>query len=275
MDKQKTQILNFVAEVTDKSHPKFVPIPDRIAAFDNDGTLWTERPLPPQIYFILENAKTKNLTVDYKHLSKKKIVELAIKTQTGMDENSYRSSVLKWYNTAKHPQKNKLFKDLKFKPMTELIQFLKDNNFTVFIVSGGSRDFMRTFVVEQYGIPEYRTVGSSFDITWNDSLNVIERNPKIELINDHIGKPVGIYNYIGKKPIFIAGNSDGDYYMMKYAATSSNPFLNILITHTDSIREYEYNNKIGIDKETLALERCQKDKNWLEVSMKKDWNRIY
>ncbi len=272
----KESILKFISRVTDSKLETFVPIKDRIAIFDNDGTLWTERPLPPQVYFILENAKEKGIDVDLKNITKMDVVDLAVQTQTGMSEDEYRTSVNNWFKTAKHPVKDVLFKDLAFQPMKELMKLFKDNKFVVFIVSGGSRDFMRVFSEEVYGIPEYRTIGSTFNITWNDSLKVIERNPKIELIDDHYGKPVGIYNYIGKKPIFIAGNSDGDYYMMEYNAKNNiYPYLNILVTHTDSDREYEYNSKIGVDKETLALEKCQDDLHWVEVNMKLDWKTIY
>ncbi len=289
----KKSITQFLEDVTNKQSSNFVAIKDRIACIDNDGTLWTEHPLPNQVYYVIdkvkEMAKTDSTLEDeepFKSLLNNDmeslmsqgmdgLVKLAIKAQTGMDENTYRNDINKWFQTAVHPVKKILIKDTKFQAMTELMVLLKQYNFTVFIVSGGSRDFMRAFVVDQYGIPEYRTIGSTFKTRFNSETHIIDRLPEIELIDDLEGKPVGIYNYIGKKPVFVAGNSDGDFQMMQYAEASGNPFLNILITHTDADREFEYNSKVDLDKATKALAACKEKKNWVEVDMKKDWKIIY
>lgn len=289
----KQQIITFLNNVSNPSHADFVLEADRIATIDNDGTLWTERPVPPQVFYILEYAKDlaqqdpalaekepyKSLLAnDFESIKKQgneAVMKMAAQTLTGMDEATYRKSVQNWFASGKHPGKNKLFKDLKYQPMNELLALLRSKGFKIFLVSGGSRDFMRAFSVAEYGIPEYQIVGSTFKMQFNKETHKIERLPELEFMNNYEGKAVGIYNYVGKTPVFVAGNSDGDLQMMQYAEAGGEPFLNILVTHNDEIREYKYNDDTQADEKTEALKQCNEKENWVKVDMKHDWKKIY
>ena len=288
----KDNIITFVSDVTNSESENFIPAKDRIATFDNDGTLWAEKPFPFQISFILDRVKEMSETDeslkttepykfavngDIKSLMKlgmKAVFKLAVKAQSGITGEEFDAIVTDWINTAKHPETGRLYKEMKYQPMMELMKYLEDNGFKIFIVSGGTRDFMRPFVPEIYGIPEYRVIGTRLKVTYNEETRKIERLPELEFNNDKETKPISIYSMIGKKPVIVAGNSDGDFQMMQYAEASGKPFLNILINHNDAEREYDYNSNPEQEKHVECLKTALKN-NWTVVDMKNDWKVVY
>ncbi len=288
----KESIFKFIESITDENSSKYIAPKDRIATFDNDGTLWAEKPFPFQIYFILDRIKEMSKTDeslkttepskfavngDLQSLMKfgmKGIFELAVKAQSGITGDEFDAIVTAWIDTAKHPKTTELFKDMKYKPMMELIKYLEDNNFKTFIVSGGTRDFMRPFVPEIYGIPKYRIIGTRMKVVYNEETREIDRLSELEFNNDKEGKPVSIYSMIGKKPVIVVGNSDGDLQMMQYAEASGKPFLNILVNHNDAEREYDYNSNPKQEKHVECLKTALKNK-WIVVDMKNDWKVVY
>ena len=290
--KTKESIFKFIESITDENSSKYIAPKDRIATFDNDGTLWAEKPLPFQIYFVLDRIKEMSKTDEslkttkpYKYavngdlqslmkLGMEGVFELAIKAQSGITGEEFDTLVLDWINTAKHPKTGRLFKEMKYQPMMELMKYLEDNDFKIFIVSGGTRDFMRPFVPEIYGIPKSRVIGTRMKVVYNEETKKIDRLPELEFNNDKEGKPASIYSMIGKKPIIVVGNSDGDFQMMEYAEASGNPFLNILVNHNDAEREYNYNSNPEQEKHVVCLKTALKNK-WIVVDIKNDWKVVY
>ncbi|MEN8137399.1 MAG: HAD family hydrolase [Bacteroidota bacterium] len=288
----KSSIISYVESISDPKNKNFIEPEDRIATFDNDGTLWSEKPFYFQLYFTLYTLDTlvkekpellKDELIkaavdrDFKTLAKHGehgLVKLALITHGNSTDEEFAEGVKRWLSETEHPTKNRKYNELIFQPMLELMDYLRNNDFKVFIVSGGGRDFMREFACETYGVPQYMTIGSSIKVKYNEETKKIQRLPEMEFIDDKAGKPAGIYKYIGKKPVFVAGNSDGDLQMMQYAQTNEKGYFNLLIHHTDSIREWAYDKESHVGKLDKALIEAGKN-NWTVVDMEKDWKTVF
>ena len=291
----KQAIVDFVAAVTDKGGPGYVPPAERIAAFDNDGTLWSEHPVYFQLYFTLDRIKELApqhpewkttqpfqavLENDMKTLAKsgeKGLMQLVMASHAGMTSDEFSDVVVNWLKTAKHPVKKKPYTELVYQPMLELLAYLRANEFKVFIVSGGGIEFMRPWTEKVYGIPPEQVVGSSIvtKFEMRDGKPVLIRQPKFNFIDDKTGKPVGINQHIGRRPIFAFGNSDGDLQMLQYTtlAGGGKRFAGI-VHHTDGKREFAYDKDTEFGKLDKALTEAEKH-GWTVVDMKKDWKVIY
>jgi phosphoglycolate phosphatase-like HAD superfamily hydrolase len=290
----KQAINAFVAAVTREGSSDFVAPRDRIAVFDNDGTLWSEQPLYFQFLFMLDqlkaaapkhpewndNAAFKALVAkDQDALAKiglKPVLELLVAANSGMTVADYDTSVRDWLAKNKHPKLNRPFTDLVYKPMQELLAYLRASEFKTFIVSGGSVEFMRPWAEEAYGIPPEQIIGSQQEVKFEmtEGGPVLRREPKIAFVDDGAGKPVGIYRAIGKRPIAAFGNSDGDQQMLEITAAGSGKRLMVIVHHDDAAREWAYDRTSKVGKLDKAWDEAIA-KKWLVVSMKNDWKRIY
>lgn len=291
----KKAILDFVTKTTKEGTSDFIPVADRIACFDNDGTLWSEQPLYFQLAFAFDRVKAmepqhpewKN-TQPFKALlegdmktvmagGEKAVIQIIMATHAGMNTIEFDQIVKEWINTAKHPATNKLYKEMVFQPMVELLNYLRANEYKTYIVSGGGIDFMRPWTQEVYGIPSEQVIGSSIKVKYEivDGQPVLVKLPEVNSIDDKEGKPENIYQYIGKRPVFAAGNSDGDYAMLQWVSTASGyPRFGLIVHHTDEVREYVYDRKSTIGHLEKGLDDAAKY-NWLVVDMKTDWKKIY
>ena len=291
----KKAIVEFVEKVTTPSSPEFVPPEARIATFDNDGTLWSEQPVYAQVFFILDRIKAlapqhpewkteepfaSVLKGDMKGVmasGKKGLMQLVAATHAGMSTDDFEEIVTRWIATAKHPETDKLFTEMVFQPMLELLAYLRANGFKTFIVSGGGIEFMRPWTERVYGIPPEQVVGSSVKTKFEmaDEKPVIERLAEIDFIDDKKGKPLGINSHIGRRPIAAFGNSDGDREMLEWTQAGEGPSLMMLVHHDDAEREWAYgpDSKIGTFSDAL-MEEANKN-GWKIISMKDDWKSIY
>ncbi|WP_137925537.1 HAD family hydrolase [Cupriavidus sp. 2SB] len=291
--KSRQDIVNFVERVTRQGSPDFVPPAERIAVFDNDGTLWSEHPLYFQYFFLLDQVKAaapqhpewKNdpafkaiMANDIAGAAKeeKRLLSLIAQVSGGMTVDAYDKTIRNWLDTARHPTLNRRFTDLVYQPQLELMNYLRANGFKTFIVSGGTLEFMRPWSERVYGIPPEQVVGSTYGITYTmrDGQMTLVRGPKIEFINDGPGKPVGIYRHIGRRPILAVGNSDGDLQMLQYTMAGAGPRMAVLVHHDDAQREFAYDRKTSIGTLDKALDEAGK-KGWTVISMKQDWSQIY
>ena len=289
--KSKTNIVNYVKAVTDKNSLDFIPVVDRIAVFDNDGTLWSEQPAYFQLFFAMDRVKALApqhpewkttqpfkavLENDMKALmagGTKGLFEMIMATHAGMTDKEFDAIVLDWIKTAKHPTKNVHYTELVFQPMLELLAYLRANDFKTFIVSGGGIDFMRPFASAAYGIPSSQIVGSKLEVKYENKK--IVRLPKLRFNDDKEGKPVGIHYHIGKHPVAAFGNSDGDFQMLEYTeANKEHKTLQLYVHHTDEKREWAYDRKSHIGKFDKGLD-YGKEHNWTIVDMKNEWKVIY
>ncbi|MDZ7614763.1 MAG: HAD family hydrolase [Flavobacteriaceae bacterium] len=292
--KAKQNIMAYVNEVTDKTSANFIPVEDRIAVFDNDGTLWSEQPTYFQLFFAIDRVKAMAadhpewkskqpfkavLDNDMKALmdsGEKGLVQLIMTTHADTTTEEFEAIVKEWIKTAKHPTKNVGYDQLIFQPMLELLHYLRANNFKTYIVSGGGIEFMRAIVTEVYGIPSEQIIGSSvktkFD--YNDGKPVIKRLPELNFYDDKEGKPVAINQFIGKKPVFAAGNSDGDLQMLQWTASNSKKGFMLYVHHTDADREWAYDRESHIGQLNVGLDQAIKD-GWTVVDMKNDWKVVY
>jgi phosphoglycolate phosphatase-like HAD superfamily hydrolase len=292
----KQAILNFVAKTTQEGSPDFVPIADRIACFDNDGTLWGEQPMYFQLAYAIDFIKKEaskhpewNSKEPFKSLlegdiksvlagGEHAIIQLVMASHTGMTTEQFDQSVKDWIGTAKHPVSQQPYTQMVYKPMLELLDYLRANGFKTFIVSGGGVDFLRVWAEEVYGIPPYQIVGSSVKVNYQvaeDGIPSLFKLPEINFIDDKEGKPAGIYHHIGKRPVFTAGNSDGDYAMLEWTSTGTGyPRFGMIVHHTDSAREVSYDRNSSIGRLEKGLDDAAKF-SWLIVDMKNDWNKIF
>ena len=290
----KKAILEFVAAVTDKNGKDYVKPSDRIATFDNDGTLWVEHPMYSQLYFLFDRVKELapkhpewKTTQPFKALlagdmktvmasGEKGIVEMVMATHTGMSADQFTRIATQWIETAKHPRFKRLYTELVYQPQLELMSYLRDNGFEVFIVSGGGIEFMRPWTERVYGISPAQVVGSSIvtEFQIKDGKPVLMRTPKINFIDDKKGKPVGIYQHIGQRPILAFGNSDGDIQMLEYTTAGDGRRLGLLVHHTDAAREYAYDRKTHVGTLDKGLDMATAN-DWIIVDMKRDWNQIF
>ncbi len=290
----KQAVLEFVSEVTNEDGDRFVEPVDRIAVFDNDGTLWAEQPVYFQLLFVMDRIRSMEadhpewrnqqpyqavLENDMQALGQQGmsgLMELLMATHSGMTSSEFDSIVSDWMASARHPSTGLAYTDMVYQPMLELIKFLQHHNFEVYIVSGGGIDFMRAWAEPVYGIRKDHIIGSTIktEFDYNDGNPRILRKPEIEHIDDKEGKPVSIDKFIGRKPIFAAGNSDGDLQMLQWTDSNELPSLKVYIHHTDSAREWSYDRDSHIGQLNEGLDQAQ-EKGWTIVDMQTDWNKIY
>jgi phosphoserine phosphatase len=290
----KSTILGFVAKVTKESSPDYIPPADRIAVFDNDGTLWAEQPMYFQFLFAVDRMKAlapqhpewktkepfaallKGDVEDALAGGERAMLEIVMATHAGMTTEEFEGIVKDWLATAKHPRFKRPYTDLVYQPMLELLDYLRANGFKTFIVSGGGIEFMRPWAETVYGIPPEQVIGSSiktqFDV--RDGKPVLTRLPEINFIDDKAGKPVGIHQHIGRRPIAAFGNSDGDLQMLQWTTGGTGSRLGVIIHHTDADREWAYDRASSIGRLDKALGEA-KSYGWTVVSMKDDWKRIF
>lgn len=291
----KKAIIDFVTKTTKEGTTDFVPEADRIATFDNDGTLWSEQPMYFQVAFAIDRIKALapqhpewKTEQPFKALLEgdvetalaggaEGLLSVFAATHTGMTTEAFEKIVKEWMATATHPITKKHYNEMIFQPMVELLQYLRANGYKTFLVSGGGIDFMRPWVEQAYGIPPYQVVGSTGKMKYEivDGKPVLMKLPELNFNNDDDGKPIGIHQFIGKRPIFSAGNSDGDYQMLQWTTTATGyPRLGMFVHHTDAEREYAYDRESHIGKLDKGLDDAAKY-NWLIVDMKNDWAKIY
>jgi hypothetical protein len=292
--KARQSIVTFVERVTKEGTPHFVPAAERIAVFDNDGTLWAEQPMYFQLLFALDRVKelvpqhpdwatrepfASLLKGDVRGAlagGENAIAELVMVTHAGMTTEEFERIVKDWIASAKHPQTGKLYTAMVYQPMLELLAYLRANGFKTFIVSGGGVEFMRPWTQRVYGIPPEQVIGSSIKTKFElrDGKPVLARLPEIDFIDDKAGKPVGIHKFIGSRPIAAFGNSDGDLQMLQWTAAGAGPRLMVLVHHTDTEREWAYDRKSHVGRLDRALDEAVA-RGWTVVDMKKDWKVIY
>src|SRR5262245_8113761 len=291
----KRAIVDFVQRVTTPGGKDFVPEPERIATFDNDGTLWAEQPVYFQFAFVSDRIKALApqhpdwqttqpyqaiLEGDRKALAasgEKGLLELIAATHTNMTTDEFYKTVADWTATAQHPRFKRLYIECVYQPMLELLAYMRANSFKTFIVSGGGVEFMRVFAEKVYGIPPEQVVGSSGVVKFQrdaDGKPVLLKEAKVEFIDDGPGKPVGINRFIGRRPIFAFGNSAGDQQMLEWTAAGSGARFMGLVHHTDAQREWAYDRPSSIVQLDKALDEA-KAKNWTIVDMKADWKKVF
>ena len=291
----KRAILDFIARTTQAGGRDWVPVPERIACFDNDGTLWTEQPVYFQVAFALDRVKAlaarhpewrtqepfrSVLTDDRAALAAlgvNAMIEVIAATHAGMTTEDFTKTVLDWLATARHPRFRRPYTDLVYQPMLELLALLRAHQFKTFIVSGGGLEFMRPWTERIYGIPPEQVVGSSgvtkFELR-PDGVPVLMKEAKVEFIDDGPGKPVGINRFIGRRPVLAFGNSDGDQQMLEWTAAGGGARFMGLVHHTDGVREYAYDRPSPVGQLDKAWDEALR-RGWTIVDMKNDWKVIY
>ena len=290
----KKAILEFVAAVTDEKGKDYVELADRIATFDNDGTLWVEYPMYTQALFAFDRVKklapqhsewkTQQpfkgvLEDDMKAVGAsgmKGLMEIIMATHSGMAAVEFEQEVSNWLATTKQSKFKRLYTELIYQPQLELLDYLRANGFKTFIVSGGGMAFMRPISEKAYGIPPEQVVGSSIvaEFQLKDGKPALVRMPKLNFLNDKAGKPVGIYQHIGRRPILAFGNADADMQMIEYTMAGKGRRLGLFVHHTDAEREYAYDRKSHVGTLDKALDQAAA-KGWVIVDMKKDWKKVF
>lgn len=290
----KQAITDFVTSVTASGSAKYVKPEDRIAVFDNDGTLWVEQPMYSQLAFAIARVKIMapqhpewNDKEPFKSIlagdikaalagGDKAAVEIVMATHAGMTTDEFNQAVKDWLATARHPRFNKPYIQMVYQPMVELINYLKNNGFKVFIVSGGGVEFMRVWTQQAYGIPPEQVVGSSGKLKYedHDGKPLLMKLPEVDFVDDKEGKPVGIQKQIGKRPIAAFGNSDGDFQMLEWTTTRPGGGFGLIVHHDDAVREWAYDRDSHIGRLARALDEAPQ-RGWMVVSMKDDWNKIF
>jgi hypothetical protein len=290
----KQTIVAFVARVTKDGGPDFVPVPGRIAVFDNDGTLWSEQPGYVQFAYVLDRVKA--LAPRHPEWKEKQpfkgvlagdltaalaggeraLLELLKATHAGMTTEEFEATVTSWLSTAKHPRFGRPYTDLVYQPMLELLVYLRAGGFKTYVVSGGGIEFMRPWTERVYGIPPEQVVGSSIKVKYEmrGDRPVLLRLPEIDFIDDKAGKPVGIHKFIGRRPIAAFGNSDGDLEMLQWTTAGAGPRLGLIVRHTDAEREWAYDRHSHVGRLDKALDEAPR-RGWVVVDMKQDWKVVY
>jgi hypothetical protein len=286
--------LNFVAAVTQQGSPDFVPPADRIATFDNDGTLWVEQPMYTQLSFALDRVKAlASINPEWKdtqpfkaalegnmktltETGERGLIALLMATHPGMTAIEFRDIVVDWITTARDPRFKRPYTELAYQPMIELLAFLRANGFKTFIISGGGIEFMRPWAEMVYGVPPEQVVGSSIKTKFQmrDGRPELFRLPEMHFVDDNAGKPVGINHHIGRRPIAAFGNSDGDLEMLQWTTLADGRRLGLIVHHTDAEREYAYDRNTSFGRLDVALDAAAIN-NWTVVDMKNDWRRIF
>jgi phosphoserine phosphatase len=290
----KARIVGFVKAVTDKAGKDYVAPAERIAVFDNDGTLWSEQPAYFQLAFAIDRVKAlaasrpewketqpfkAALEGDAKALAasgEKGLLELVMATHAGNTADEFAQIVRDWAKSATHPKAKRRYTELTYKPMRELLDYLRANGFKTYIVSGGGVEFLRALSQELYGIPPEQVIGSSVKTRYEvrDGKPVIVRLPEIDFIDDKAGKPVGIHKFIGRRPIAAFGNSDGDFEMLEWTTAGPGARLGVVVHHDDAAREFAYDRESHVGRLARGLDEAGK-RGWLVVSMKDDWRTVY
>ena len=290
----KSRVVAFVAAVTDKAGKDFVPPAERIAVFDNDGTLWSEQPVYVQLAFVVDRVKALApqhpewkqqqpfkgvLEGDLKAAAaagEKGLLQLMMATHAGMTTDEFARTVTDWLATARHPRFGRAYTEMVYQPMLELLAYLRENGFKTYIVSGGGVEFMRTFAGQRYGVPPERVVGSTIRTRYEvrDGKPVIVRLPEVDFIDDGPGKPVGIHKFIGRRPIAAFGNSDGDFEMLEWVTSAPGPRLGLIVHHDDAAREAAYDRGSPIGRLERGLDEGPR-RGWTIVSMKNDWRKVF
>jgi phosphoserine phosphatase len=290
----KSAIISFVEDITNKESKNFIPVLERVATFDNDGTLLSEKPLYFQLFFAIDRVK--ELSSEYPEWKDQQpfkavlendmatlasfgehgLVEIVMTTHAGNTVEEFEQIVKDWLATARHPRFNRPYTDLVFQPMLELLDYLRANDFKTYIISAGGIEFMRPWSHENYGIPKDQVLGSSIKtaFSYENGIAEIRRLAAIDYIDDKAGKPVGIYRFIGRKPVFAVGNSDGDLEMLQYTESNLLPSFKMFVHHTDSIREWAYDRKSAVGRFDKGLDEAMQ-KGWTVINMKDDWKVIY
>lgn len=290
----KKAITEFVAKVTKEGNADFVPPAERIAVFDNDGTLWSEQPMYFQAFFIFDRIKA--LAPQHPEWKEKEpfasvlkgdvkkalaggehaLLELAMATHAGMTTEEFEKIVTDWITTAKHPKTGRLYTEMVYQPMLEVLAYLRANGFKTFIVSGGGIEFMRPWAEKVYGIPPEQVIGSSIKTKYEvrEGKPVIVRLPELNFIDDKAGKPVGIQQHIGRRPLMAFGNSDGDFQMLEWTTSGPGARFGLIVHHDDVAREWAYDRESHIGKLARGLDEGPQ-RGWTIVSMKDHWKVIY
>lgn len=290
----KQAIISFVETVTDPNSSHFIPQAERIATFDNDGTLWSEQPLYFQLAFAIDRVKA--LAAQHPEWKEKQpfkavlendieaalsggehaILELVMATHSGITTEAFDNIVRNWIKTAQHPKTGKPYTEMVYQPMLEVLDYLRTNGFKTYIVSGGGVEFMRVFAEDVYGVPPEQVIGSSVKTQFEmrNGTPIILRLPELNFLNDKTGKPVAINQYIGRRPVASFGNSDGDLQMLQWCDEGENLSLQVYIHHTDDIREWAYDRNSSIGCLDKGLDEAEA-KNWTVVNMKNDWVIVY
>ena len=290
----KRSILRFVEAVTSEGSAEFVPALDRIAVFDNDGTLWSEKPFYFQLIFALDRVKAlaaqhpewqeqqpfKSVLEDdmegFLAGGLKAILDILVVTHGGNTSDEFEQIVLDWIASARHPRTGRLYTEMIYRPMLELLDHLRANGFRTYVVSGGGIEFMRAWVEDVYGIPPEQVIGSSIETRFEmrEGGPVLVRIPKVDFVDDHEGKPVGIHKYIGRRPTLAFGNSDGDHQMLQWTAAGDGPRFMGLVHHTDAEREWAYDRDSLVGRLDKALDEARA-KGWTVVDMAREWRVVY
>lgn len=290
----RNAIINFVSRATRAGSPDFIPVAERIATFDNDGTLWAERPVPFQLFFALDRVKAlapqhpewkttqpfqavlENDMTSLMASGEKGLVELVMATHAGMTTEEFSKEVSDWFATARHPRFKRPYTDLVYQPMLELLAYLRANGFKTYIVTGGGIEFVRAFSEKAYGIPPEQVVGSSIKTRFEmvGDRPVIVRLPQVNFVDDKAGKPVGINQFIGRRPVAAFGNTDGDLQMLQWTTAGQGLRFALLVHHTDATREWAYTNAGALGDLDKALTEAGL-RGWTVVDMKKDWKRVF
>lgn len=290
----KQAIVNFVSAAATEGHRDFIAEQLRIATFDNDGTLWSEQPLYFQAIYIF--ARVMELAPDNPEWQRQEpfasvlkgdhkaalsggehaLLEMVKATHAGDTADKFAESVARWLASARHPDSGRPYTEMVFQPMLELLDYLRANQFKVFIVSGGGVDFLRVFAEEVYKIPPEQVIGSSLTATYEvqNGIPVIVKQPEIDFINDKAGKPVGIHRFIGRRPVIAVGNSDGDFEMLEWTSGGEGPRLAMIVHHDDDEREWAYDRDSHIGRLARGLDEAPQ-RDWKIISMKNDWKRIF
>ncbi len=290
----KKAIVAFVEKVTREGSPDFVSVPERVATFDNDGTLWAEKPVPFQALFAFDRVKV--LAPEHPEWNDKEpfaailrgdmqavadagekgVVEMIAATHTGMSTDEFAAIVRSWIATARHPKTGRPLTSMVYQPMLELLTYLREHGFKTYIVSGGGIEFMRPWTDKVYGIPPEQVVGSSTKLKYEvrDGTPLIFKLPAIDFIDDKEGKPAGIQSHIGRRPVMAFGNSDGDRQMLEWTASGPGPRFALIVHHDDATREWAYDRTDALAKLDQAWDEAIA-KGWTVVSMKDDWRTIF
>ena len=290
----KRAIVAFVAKVTKEGSSDFVPPVERVATFDNDGTLWAEQPMYFQLLFALDRVKAlaprhpewkdkepfaSLLKGDVKGAlagGERAMLEIVMATHAGMTTGEFEQVVRDWIATAKHPKTGRLYTEMVYQPMLEVLAYLRANGFKTFIVSGGGIEFMRPWTERVYGVPPEQVVGSSIKTKYEvrDGKPLIVRLPEIDFIDDKAGKPVGIHKFIGRRPIMAFGNSDGDFEMLEWTTSGAAPRFGLIVHHDDAVREWAYDRESHIGRLKRGLDEAPL-RGWTIASMQRDWKRVF
>lgn len=293
-ERSKQAIVDFVSRVTDPHDAQFVAESERIAVFDNDGTLWCEQPMYVQLAFALDRVRElapqhpewrenqpfkavlENDLAQLAAAGERGLLELVMATHAGLTNEEFAEVVRQWIAQARHPKFGRPYTECVYQPMLELLDYLRAHQFKVYLVSGGGVEFMRVWAEQVYGIPPEQIIGSSIKLKYElrQGKPTLVRLPEIDFIDDRAGKPIGIQSRIGRRPLIAVGNSDGDYEMLDYVTFGEGPSLGLLIHHTDELREFAYDR----DSDFGRLDRALTDapgKGWIVVDVKKEWSQVF